>query len=124
MGWMYVSSTGDREVVDAKTRLYIAQEGREFLLDTVVGQSRVVASWRLSGRGIIPLHTARGLGPFIEVVRCARFQRTAQTGLQVIERFSWRPRSCSRMFSSEFARLMGEPHDRSNVAWNGSCFEG
>ena len=40
---MYVSSTGDRGVVDSKTRLYFAQNGRAFLLDTVEAQSPVVA---------------------------------------------------------------------------------
>jgi hypothetical protein len=94
---MCVSSTDDRGVVDAKTRLHFAQKGsrvfarydggtvtRGCLVGTLSGQELIFRYTQLEGSGKI--HGGRSI---------CEVQRTAQTGVRVIEHFTWRTRSGS-----------------------------
>jgi hypothetical protein len=94
---MYVSSTDDRGVVDAKTRLYFAQKGsrvfarygggsvtRGCLVGTLSESELVFRYTQLEDSGQI--HGGRSI---------CEVQRTAQTGLRVIEHFTWSTRSGS-----------------------------
>lgn len=94
---MRVSSTHDRGVVDAKTRLYFAQKGsrvfarygggsvtRGCLVGTLSGSELVFRYIQLEDSGQI--HAGRSI---------CEVQRTAQTGLRVIEHFTWSTRGGS-----------------------------
>ena len=94
---MCVSSTDDQGVVDAKTRLYFTQEGsrvfarydggsvtRGCLVGTISGSKLVFRYTQLERSGQI--HGGRSI---------CEVQRTAQTGIRVIEHFAWRTRSGS-----------------------------
>ena len=94
---MYVSSTDDRGVVDAKTRLYFTQKGsRVFarygggsvvsgcLVGALSGSELVFRYTQLEDSGQI--HGGRSI---------CEVQRKAQTGLRVIEHFTWTTRSGS-----------------------------
>jgi hypothetical protein len=92
---MYVSSTGDCGVVDSKTRLYFAQNGsgvfarycggsvtRGCLVGTLSGAVLVFRYTQVEDSGQI--HGGRSI---------CEVQRTAQTGLRVIEHFTWSTRT-------------------------------
>jgi hypothetical protein len=94
---MYVSSTDECGVVDAKTRLYFKQERsrvfarysggsvtRGCLVGTLSGSELVFRYTQLENSGQI--HGGRSI---------CEVQRTAQTGLRVIEHFTWSTRSGS-----------------------------
>ena len=94
---MFVSSTDDRGVVDAKTRLYFIQEGsrvfarygggsvvRGCLVGALLGSELVFRYTQLEDSGHI--HGGRSI---------CEVQRNAQTGLRVIEHFTWITRSGS-----------------------------
>jgi hypothetical protein len=85
------SSTDDRGIVDAKTRLYFAQKGarvfarygggsvtRGCLVGTLSGSELVFRYTQLEDSG--QNHGGRSI---------CEVRRTAQTGLRVIERFTW-----------------------------------
>jgi hypothetical protein len=91
---MCVSSTGDRGVVDANTRLYFTQKGssvfarysggsvtRGCLVGTISGSKLVFRYIQLENSGEI-----HGGCSICDV------QRSAQAGLRVIEHFTWRTR--------------------------------
>ncbi len=92
---MYVSSTDDRGVVDAKTRLYFTQKGsrvfarygggsvtRGCLVGTLSGSELVFRYTQLEDSGQI--HGGRSI---------CEVQCSAQAGLRVIEHFTWSTRS-------------------------------
>lgn len=92
---MCVSSTGDRGVVDANTRLYFTQKGpnvfarysggsvtRGCLVGTISGSKLVFRYTQLENSRQI--HGGRSI---------CEVQRSAQAGLRVIEHFTWRTRS-------------------------------
>ena len=94
---MYVTSTDDRGVVDAKTRLYFAQKGsrvfaryrggsvtRGCLVGTISGSELVFRYTQLEDSGQI--HGGRSI---------CEVRRTTQPGLRVIEHFTWSTRSGS-----------------------------
>jgi hypothetical protein len=94
---MYVSSTDDRGVVDANTRLYFTQKGsrvfarygggpvtRGCLVGNLTGSELVFRYTQLEDSGQI--HGGRSI---------CEVQRTVQTGLRVIEHFAWSTRSGS-----------------------------
>jgi hypothetical protein len=92
---MYVSSTDDRGVVDAKTRLYFTQKGsrvfarygggsvtRGCLVGTLSGSELVFRYTQLEDSGQI--HGGRSI---------CELQRSAEASLRVIEHFTWSTRS-------------------------------
>ena len=94
---MCVSSTGDRGVVDANTRLYFTQKGpsvfarysggsvtRGCLVGTISGSRLVFRYTQLENSRQI--HGGRSI---------CEVQRSAQARLRVIEHFTWRTRSGS-----------------------------
>ena len=94
---MYVSSTDDRGVVDAKTHLYFTQKGskvfpryggglitRGCLVGTISGSELVFRYTQLEDSGQI--HSGRSI---------CEVQCSPTAGLRVIERFTWSTRKGS-----------------------------
>jgi hypothetical protein len=94
---MYVSSTDNGGVVDAKTRLFFAQKrSRVFARYGGGSVTRGCLVGTLSGSELVFRYTQLEVSGQIHGGRSScEVQRTAQTGLRVIEHFTWSTRSGS-----------------------------
>ena len=88
---MYVSSTDDGGVVDAKTRLYFPQKGSRVFARCGGGLvTRGCLVGTLSGSELVFRYTQQEDSGQIHGGRSiCEVQRTAQTRLRVIEHFTW-----------------------------------